>query len=76
MQCHVIILDTTGTPYTFYVIEKRKETIEDKTKTKKTNRQSVVSTDFSRFIVLVFALFKQIRIECFALIPGQHQIVL
>ena len=26
MQCHDIILDTTGTTYTFYEIEKRKET--------------------------------------------------
>ena len=34
MQCHVIILDTTGTTYTFYEIEKRKETIKEKTKTK------------------------------------------
>ena len=31
MQCHVIILDTTGTTYTFYMIEKRKESKKTKT---------------------------------------------
>ena len=36
---HVIILDTTGTTYTFYGIEKRKETIKEKAKTKKTNQR-------------------------------------
>ena len=35
MPCH---LDTTGTTYIFYEMEKRKETIKEKTKTKKTNR--------------------------------------
>ena len=39
MQCHVVILDTTGTTYIFYEVDKRKETIEEKTKTKKTNRK-------------------------------------
>ena len=39
MQGHVIILDTTGTIYAFQKIEKRKETIEEKTKTNKTNRK-------------------------------------
>ena len=43
MQCHVIILlliiDTTGTTYTFYEIEKGKGTIKEKTKTEKTNRK-------------------------------------
>ena len=34
MQCRVIILGTTGTTYTFYEIETRKETINEKTKTK------------------------------------------
>ena len=34
MQCHVIILDATGTEYTFYEIEKRKET-----KKKKENKE-------------------------------------
>ena len=37
MQCHVIILNTTGTTYAFYEIEKRNEAIKEKTKTKKTN---------------------------------------
>ena len=35
MQCNAIILDTwytTGATYTFYEIEKRKETIKEKTK--------------------------------------------
>ena len=34
MQCHIIIIliDTTGTTYTLYEIEKQKETIKDKTK--------------------------------------------
>ena len=36
MQCRVIILDTTGTPYTFYEIEKIKETIKEKTEKTKT----------------------------------------
>ena len=36
MKCHVIILDTT---YTFYEIEKGKETIKKKTITKKTKRK-------------------------------------
>ena len=31
MQCHVIILDTAGTTYTIYDIEKRKETTKEKT---------------------------------------------
>ena len=39
MKYHVNILDTTGTTYTFYKIEKRKKTIKGKTKTKKTNRK-------------------------------------
>ena len=29
MQCHVIMLDTTGTTYSIYEIEKRKETIKE-----------------------------------------------
>ena len=33
------VLDTTGTAYTFYEIEKRQETIGEKTRTKKTNRK-------------------------------------
>ena len=38
MKCHVIlqlltVVDTTGTTYTFYETEKRKETIKEKTKT-------------------------------------------
>ena len=33
MKCHVIILDMTGTTYTsIYEIEKRRETIKEKTK--------------------------------------------
>ena len=32
MQCHAIILGTTGTTYTFYEIQKRKETIKEKQK--------------------------------------------
>ena len=32
-----IILDTTGTAYTFYEVEKREETNKEKTITKKTN---------------------------------------
>ena len=39
MQCHVIILDTTGTTYTIYEIGKRKETIKEKTDKKWTNRK-------------------------------------
>ena len=39
MQCYVIILDTTGTTYTFYEIKEQKGTIKEKTKTKKTNRK-------------------------------------
>ena len=35
MQCHVIILDTTGTIHTFYEIEKRKETKKTISKEKK-----------------------------------------
>ena len=38
MRCHVVILDTTDTTYTFYEIEKRKDT-KKKTRTKKTNRK-------------------------------------
>ena len=33
------VIDTTGTAYTFYEVEKRKETLKEKTKTKKTNRR-------------------------------------
>ena len=41
IPCHHTInsLDTTGTTYTFYEMEKRKETIKEKTKTNKTNRK-------------------------------------
>ena len=38
MRCRVIVLDTTGTTYTLYEIEKRKETIEEKTETKNGRR--------------------------------------
>ena len=41
MQSHVIILllvDTTGTTYTFYEIDEEKDTVKQKTKTK-TNRK-------------------------------------
>ena len=34
MQCHVIILDTTGTTHAFYEIEKRKETNKEKQENK------------------------------------------
>ena len=40
MQCNAIILDTwytTGATYTFYEIEKRKETIKEKTKIESRN---------------------------------------
>ena len=37
MQCHVIILDTTGTRYTFYAVEKQKQ--KNNGKTKKQTRQ-------------------------------------
>ena len=33
-------MDTTGTTYTFYEIEQRNKTIQEKTKTKKTNRKN------------------------------------
>ena len=36
MQCHLIVLDTTGMTHTFYEIEKRKET----KKKRKQRRQS------------------------------------
>ena len=39
MPWHRPTVDTTGTTYTFYEIEKRKETIKEKTKTKETNRK-------------------------------------
>ena len=35
MQCHVIILDTTGATYTFYEMEKQKETIKERNKNTK-----------------------------------------
>ena len=42
-QCNAMsscyLIDTTGTTYTFYKIERRKETIKENTKTKKTNRK-------------------------------------
>ena len=40
MPCHhaIIVMDTTGTTYTLYEIEKQKETIKEKTKTKNPNR--------------------------------------
>ena len=39
MTCHGIVLETIGKTYTFNEIEKRKETIEEKTKSKNTNRK-------------------------------------
>ena len=41
MQCHVIILGTTGTIYIFhrYKIDKRKEIIKEERKTNETNRK-------------------------------------
>ena len=50
MQCHVIILwtDTTGTANTFYEIEKRKNTIDERTKAT-TNRKIKSTVIMGRF---------------------------
>ena len=50
MPCHHTIIDTTGTTYTFYEIEERKEIIEDKTKTKWTNRKRKIRKENKKII--------------------------